>query len=278
MNHSRIIHFADSAIKINIASPEILEAVDVHFAHCIGEDKDVIGEYQVEVEEEAGFSIQKDGEIFMSDLTSEQVLFHLMQDGLTVLNGESKTNLVFHAAALAHQDRGLLLCGKSGSGKSTLTAWLVANGFQYLTDEVISYPIEGEEISGFCRSLVLKKGSAFIWQQRLKKSKTNKFLQFKDGSVWLPPALLNPSAVRKKVKPEIIIFPNYVRGADFQVERLTSANTLFGLLQILVNARNFPDHGMAVAARLAQQTAAYRLVYSDIEIATQWIQKTLITE
>jgi hypothetical protein len=98
MNHYRIIQFADNAIKFNIQSPEILEAVDIHFAHCIGEDKSVIAEYQVEAKEEAKFSIQKDGKDFASNLNMEQVLFHLMQDGLTMLNGESKTNLVFHAA------------------------------------------------------------------------------------------------------------------------------------------------------------------------------------
>src|SRR5688572_645043 len=135
MNHSRIIQFADHAIKFNIASSEILEAVDIHFAHCLGEEQTVISEYQVEAGQEAGFSIQKDGELFMLELTSEQVLFHLMQDGLTTLNGASGTNLIFHAAALSYQERGLLLSGKSGSGKSTLAAWLMSKGYQYLTDE-----------------------------------------------------------------------------------------------------------------------------------------------
>src|SRR5436190_21414781 len=140
MNHSRIIQFADHAIKFNTTSLEILEAVDVHFAHCRGEDQTIVSEYQVEGSQEAGFSTQKDGVLFASDLTVEQVLFYLMQDGLTTLNGESKTNLIFHAAALSYQERGLLLCGKSGSGKSTLAAWLTSKGYQYLTDEVIAYP------------------------------------------------------------------------------------------------------------------------------------------
>src|SRR5688572_27847759 len=110
MNHSRIIQFADNAIKFNIASPEILEAVDVHFAHCLGEEQSVITEYQIEVNQEAKFSIQKDDKLFISNLTDEQVLFHLMQDGLTMLNGASTSHLIFHAGALSYQDRGLFLC------------------------------------------------------------------------------------------------------------------------------------------------------------------------
>jgi hypothetical protein len=278
MNHSRIIQFADNAIKFNNPSPEILEAVDVHFAHCLGADKNVIAEYKIWVEKNETFSILRNGEDFQSNINFEQVLFQLMQDGLAQLNGAPTTHLIFHAAALAYQDHGLLLCGKSGSGKSTLTAQLVADGFQYLTDEVIALPVEGDQISGFCRSLVLKKGSAFIWRQLLAQTATDGLLEFKDGNAWVPPTLFNALAIRKEVRPRVLIFPTYKDGPPFQVESLTSANTLFHLMQTLVNARNFPDHGMAAAARLSRQVTAFSLTYSDIETATQWIQQTIAAE
>ncbi len=197
-----------------------------------------------------------------------------MQDSVTQLNGISTTELIFHAAALAHEDNGLILCGQSGSGKSSLTAWLVANGLQYLTDEVIALPINGGEISGFCRSMILKRGSAFIWQRWLADTTSDGFLQFNDGTAWVAPTLLNASAVRGGVRPRVLIFPRYIAGAEFQTQRLTSAETLFQLLQCLVNARNFPDHGMSAAKQLARQVSAFRLTYSDIEIATQWIKQT----
>jgi hypothetical protein len=275
MNHSRIIQFAGHAIKFNIAPREILQAVDVHFAHCLGEEQSVISEYQVEARQEAGFSIQKDRQLFMSNLTAEQVLFHLMQDGLTTLNGASKTNLIFHAAALSYQERGLLLCGKSGSGKSTLAAWLTSNGCQYLTDEVIAHPLAKGEVSGFCRSLVLKSTSAVVWQPWLAGAEAGTYLKMNDGSAWITPTLLNANAVRVRVVPYVILFPTYSAEAAFEIEQLTPASTLFMLLQCLVNARNFSDHGMLATKHLSQKVSAYRFTYSNIEQACEWIQQTI---
>jgi hypothetical protein len=275
MNHSRIIQFAGHAIRLSIVSPEILEAVDIHFAHCLGEDQAVVSEYQVEGSLEAGFSIQKNGKLFISNLSLGQTLFHLMQDGLTLLNGESTTNLIFHAAALSHQERGLLLCGKSGSGKSTLAAWLTSNGYQYLTDEVTAYPMAGGEVSGFCRSLVLKNTSSVIWQRWLNGEDESSHLKMSDGSVWITPTLLNSNAVRAHVMPHMILFPTYSAGAAFEIERLTPAATLFMLLQGLVNARNFSDLGMTAAGNLSQKVSSYRFTYSNIEQASEWIQQTI---
>jgi hypothetical protein len=72
-----------------------------------------------------------------------------------------------------------------------------------------------------------------------------------------------------------LIFPRYAPDTQFCVERLTSAGVLFRLLQHLVNARNFSDHGLAATARLARQVIAYTLDYSNIETASEWIQKTI---
>ncbi len=271
----RQIQFADNAIKIKLDSPSLQKVIDVHFAGCMGIDENVIAEYQIIAGGEGKFSILQDGKPCQSDLTQEQVLFQLMQDGLLQLNGASKTKLIFHAAALAHQGQAVILCGKSASGKSSLAAWLTALGLQYMTDEVISLPLETETISGFCRPIVLKSGSAFIWKRWLKDESSDRFLRFNDGSVWIAPTLLNPNGIQPTAVPRLIIFPRYERDTDFQAERLTPAGTLFHLLQHLVNARNFPDYGMAATSRMASRGVAYRLTYSDIEMASEWIQKTI---
>jgi len=280
MYHSQIntyfIQFAGHSIKFEIDSPSLLEAVDMHFAHCLGGDENFIAEYQVRAESDS-FSILRDGQEFQSNINFERVLFQLMQDGLAKLNGEPKTELIFHAAALAQHERGLLLCGRSGSGKSTLAAWLTASGYQYLTDEVIAYPTAGGEVSGFCRSLVLKRGSSVIWDRWLADADPRGYLRLEDGSVWIPPTLLNPSAVRQSVTPHLLLFPTYSKQAEFTAERLSLAGTVFMLMQCFVNARNFPDHGMAAVKEFSKSVIAYRLTYSDIDQASAWIQETLTT-
>jgi hypothetical protein len=269
----RLVNFAGNTIQFDTDHAGLLEEVDTHFKNCLGESGPIIAEYKITTLSDTEFSIALNGSDLFSRLNFEQVLFCLMQDGITQLNGTSTTDLIFHAAALSYLDRGLILCGQSGSGKSSLTARLTAADMQYLTDEVISLPRAGSEISGLCRSIILKRGSAFIWKRWLPQE--NGFLQFDDGSVWIPPTLFNSTAIRNKVAPRVLIFPRYVEGAQFQTERLSAANTLFRLLQSLVNARNFPDHGMAATTQLARQVNAYSLIYSDIELAAQWIQQTI---
>lgn len=275
MTHTRIIQFAGNAIQLTTDSTELLEAVDVHFAHCLGEEKNITAQYQVEVRDEAKFVILKDGAEFASNLNIEQVLFQLMQDGLTMLNGASKTHLIFHAGGLAYHERGLLLCGKSGSGKSTLTAWLTANGFQYLSDEVIGLPLIGEDVQGFCRSLVLKRGSEMVWKQWQPAQTNHKFIKMNDGSAWFAPTLLNDQAVRASAKAHLVLFPTFSADAELQVETLSTSNTLFMLMQCLVNARNFEDYGMKTTKEFAQKISAYKITYSNIEQAAEWIRKTI---
>jgi hypothetical protein len=275
---SRRVHFGCNTIRFSSNHPGILKELGTHFRHCSSEDGPIVANYEIAGTTEAGFTGSVNGSELFFKVDFETALWHLMQDSLTQLNGASTTQLVFHAAAMAHTQSGIVLCGQSGSGKSSLAAWLTANGLQYLTDEVIALPADGETISGVCRSIILKRGSAFIWQQWLGEAKPDGFLQFKDGSAWIDPTLFNSKAVQSKVAvaPQMLVFPHYVPNAQFYVERLTPAETLFRLLQCLVNARNFPDYGMTATARLARRVTAFSLIYSDIESATQWIKQTVL--
>jgi hypothetical protein len=279
LTSGRLVHFAGNTVRFISDHACILKAVETHFKYCLGENGPIIANYKIITVSETDFSVSINGSDLFSEITYDQVLWHLMQEGIAQLNGASITGLVFHAAALAHNDNGLILCGQSGTGKSSLAAWLTANGLQYLTDEVIALPTSpasGGEINGLCRSMILKRGSAFIWKRWLAKMESDGFLQFDDGSTWITPTLLNASAVRAKVTPRVLIFPQYIPEAQFNVQRLTPAEALFHLLQCLVNARNFPDYGMAAATRLARQVSAFSLTYSDIESASEWIKKIII--
>ncbi len=83
-----------------------------------------------------------------AELLQSQVCYHLAD--------RSQGGLLFHAAALSWQGRGLLLPGATGAGKSTLTAWLLTQGFEYLTDELVFIPAGSEKLHAFTRPLNLK--------------------------------------------------------------------------------------------------------------------------
>lgn len=272
---TRHIQFASHSIQFDIAPAEILSAVDLHFKHCLGGGEKSVAAYQVQAEEEAKYSILRDGSPFQSKLSADRILWHLMQDGLTQLNGAPSSDLIFHAAGLSLDGNGLILCGKSGSGKSTLTAWLTASGFQYLSDEVISLPLNGGEMRGFCRSIVLKRGSAEIWKRWCEQDDAQGFQKMDDGGVWITPTFLNPNAVCDTATPRLLVFPTYTKNASLQSLRLSPATSLFQWMQMLVNARNLPEHGMKTVKQLVMSIPAYRLIYSDIQQAAEWIRETI---
>jgi len=247
----------------------------MHFRHCLGEAGTVIASYEVAASTQTGYNGVVNGSDLFSDLPLDTALWYLTQDAITRLNGAATQALVFHAAAVALSGTGIILCGQSGSGKSSLTTWLVASGFDYLTDEVIALQVEGDEIGGLGRTIVLKSGSAFIWKHWLGEARQGGFRRFKDGSAWIDPALLNPQGIRNSTRPGLLLFPRYEAAAELQIEPLTAAGSLFRLMQGLVNARNFPDHGLGAASRLARQVQAYSLIYSDLEVATRWIKANI---
>jgi hypothetical protein len=273
----RLISFGGNTVRFSSDHLAILKAIDTHFAHCSTEVGPLIADYHIAAITETGFSVSANSGVLYPQLTFEQVLWNLMQDALTRLNGSCITGPVLHAAALENTGNDVILCGQSGSGKSSLAAWLLANGFRYLTDEVVVCSQDGERIDGFTRSLILKRGSAFIWQHWLSDMATDKFLGFADGSAWIDPLLFNADGISTQVEPRLLVFPVYAPEAAFCAERLSPAETLFHLLQNLVNARNIPDHGLTVAARLARRVKAFSLIYSDIESATKWIKQTTLT-
>lgn len=275
MTNSLLVQFAGSAIRFNSSHEGIRKTFATHLKYCAGTQLPVIANYEIATNADGRFSSRVDGGVLFSNSDFEAALWQLMQDMLLRLNGSSGTELIFHAAALAHQGKAAILCGKTASGKSSLTAWLTGLGLNYMTDEVVSSPIAGEAISGFCRSIVLKPGSAFIWKRWLKDESFDGFLRFNDSSVWIEPSLLNQNATQATAVPSLLIFPRYEPNASFQIERLTRAEALFRLLQNLVNARNFPDYGMAATSRLARRVTAYTLTYSEIETASEWIRETL---
>lgn len=266
--------FAGNTVKFNTSQPEILQAIQTHFAACGGKEGSLVAHYHIAAIAEKVYTISANGSVLHSRLNFEQTLWHLMQDALTSLNGSARNGAVFHAAALEKAGKGVILCGQSGSGKTSLTAWLLAKGFNYLSDEVIFFSSNQQRLGGFPRSLVLKAGSAFIWQRCLGESPQGGFLRFSDGSAWVPPTLWGVD-VTPSVEPHLLLFPRYSPGAGFRFEALTQAGALFRVLENLVNARNLPAFGMQEARHLAETTRAFHLEYSDLQHVTAWLEDAL---
>jgi hypothetical protein len=189
----------------------------------------------------------------------------LMSETCHQLADRSQGGLLFHAAALTWQGKGLLMPGKVRAGKTTLTAWLVTRGFNYLTDELVFVPHGSDTMQTFTRPLNLKKPSRGVLQRQFDFEEHAAHLLSSFLCDLVPPTLLKPTNVPRESLASLIIFPRYVPDGDFSLRPLSGAQTGLALMEYLVNARNLPEHGFPEIARLARTTPAYKMSYGNFD-------------
>jgi hypothetical protein len=289
-----LVSFGGHTLRVVSDSPQILQAFQTHLRHCPAQaDSAPIAEFQVTAVE-AGFSISADGAVLFPNLNFDLTLQALLTEIISRLVAVCERGLVIHAAALAQDGNAVILSAQGGSGKSTLAAWLTADGFQYLTDEVIEIPLNSQlstlnsqlynsqlynfQLHSLPRSIFLKHGSAFVWQKRLPQTDSSHFLRFADDAAWIDPQLFNPMPPAAQAIPRLLVFPRYEADSPLQTQKLTTGETLFRIMQNVTNARNLPRHGLDAATGLAQQIPAYRLTYSNLEEASEWVKEKLKVE
>ena len=75
------------------------------------------------------------------------------------------SHLLFHAASLSYQGKGIILAADSGCGKTTLALALVRQGFKFLSDEVAALAFPTGELAPYPRCLWVRAGTYQLFQQ-----------------------------------------------------------------------------------------------------------------
>ena len=177
-----------------------------------------------------------------------------------------------HAAAVSVGSRGLLFPGTSGSGKSSLAAWLIANGCNYLTDELAMVTADGI-IQPFTRPLCLKLPSFQILAQHFPFREED--ILHGAGGAMIPHRCLNQQWQPQSATVDAIIFPRYVKDHPGALTPISSAQSCLKIIGCFVNARNMADHGIHHIAGLARQVASYELQFGSYEAILPALQPLL---
>jgi hypothetical protein len=198
--------------------------------------------------------------------------------------------LIFHAAGLAHEGRGIVLCGASGSGKSTLAAWLTASGFDFLSDEVVAVTLDDLDagpsqvsvaardprvMQGLTGPIVLKRGSTFVWQHWLGEDAVQDLVYSLNDTAWVDPESLRPHSVCAGADPHLLIFPRYRAGHPFKIQRLSPAEATFRLMHHLINFESLPEQGFTEITRFVQRLPVYSVTYTDVAEVDAWLKGIL---
>lgn len=167
-----------------------------------------------------------------------------------------------HAAAVCKQQRAIIIPANSGAGKSSFTAWLVANGFDYMTDELIL--IDGDrQIDGLARPIQIKANGVEAVKHLL--SSEDALHRGKLANA-VPIESLNGQISESSDNViGMMVFPQYRKGSTFNFDKLSAAEAGMRLMANHVNARNLDGHGFRAMMEMIRQTPCYSLEYGGFD-------------
>ena len=207
--------------------------------------------------------------------TAGEVCTYLIGEIIYHLIDKNEKDLLLHAACLTYNGMGLLLPGVSGAGKSTITAWLLENGFGYLTDEIVSVNLGTWLTEGLARPLNIK----LLGMEAIRNAKIGKLenATILDSSIshLVEHRAFNPHFVRETTHIKVIVFPRYSATKDFSLTEISSAKVTLLLMQAFVNARNHAEHGFHDISKFARSVKGLELTYSNFDELAALKQKLL---
>jgi hypothetical protein len=200
-------------------------------------------------------------ELPIGDLTLGDLPTFVMEAVVRGLVKDLRSAVALHAGAVSHEGNAILIVGPSGSGKSSLVAWLIANGFDYLSDEIAFLFASDRAVLGLPRALVIKPGA--IDKVRDLSAYQNAHVIPAGEHFILRPEGMPPSQARAH-QCRLMIFPEFAKGSGLHVESLTPAQAGLRLVGSNLNARNLGvEGGFRSITDFAREVPAVTLRYGD---------------
>lgn len=171
-----------------------------------------------------------------------------------------------HSGAVVNPDnqRGVLLPGPSGSGKSTLTLQLVANGWNYLTDDVLFLDPRGETVKAYPmrRAFAVTQSTVEASGEQVREALAGGDWPDQGKKSFLPREIF-PESFTAECEPRSIFFPTITGAEQSVVERLTQSETMGQLIKLCpwscYDPATSSGHLQALSA-LARQCEGFRLL------------------
>jgi len=180
--------------------------------------------------------------------------------------------LAVHAAAVERGGEVVVLTAGAGAGKTTMAAALVADGYDYITEEVVALDPTSGEIVPYPLPFCLEPGSQRLFEHLAPDGATDPLAV--RGDVWF----VHPEQVRRGSRSAggvvtAVIVPAFRPGAAQQFDDLTPAETLLHLLSGTMNLDRIGHDGFVRLVELAWSVPGYRLEYGDLGEARQLVSR-----
>lgn len=189
------------------------------------------------------------------------VIYHLTDRIVFHIADKAHGVHCLHAASVAKGEGALVVPANSGAGKSTFTTWLVAQGFEYLTDELLLANDNGE-LDGVARPIQIKFHGLAAIEHLVSRPE---LVQKGKFATALPIDSLGAKHVEESKQLRAFVFPKYRKNAKFSFAKLSSAEAGMRLMANHVNARNLEGHGFRAMMNLIRNTPSYSLDYGGFD-------------
>jgi hypothetical protein len=214
---------------------------------------------------DGSFSVWADGVItaeYVSPGVALGNLVWLVNQGVIL---DPKRLLLFHAAAVAAGDEGMLLPAPSGCGKSTLAAALVASGLSYLSDEAGALDLASGRLLAYPKPISLGSGAmAVLSALGMAPGGPAADCVSEDEEVQLAVAAIRPGSVARSCTVTSIVFPELALGENTALQRLRPMEALARLVPNTFNLGQRPQEHLEACAELCRGAEAYRLLIGDL--------------
>jgi len=187
-------------------------------------------------QEEASFCFwdKKRGVIFIlaSDIINSQWLGYLSD--LMVLDVLRKRGYItLHASAVTIGKKGIIFPAYSGGGKSTLALFLLENGSNFLSDDIIILRKERKKFYMYSLSnyLSLKKIDAYHYSSRYKAFLKKGKVKSNGYKIFFRANELYPNSILDRASVNLILFPHLYTSGKIKIKKLSVKYTFNKLLQ-----------------------------------------------
>ena len=262
-------------IPISLAYPEGPWEELCHdiFRNCVRSDKPALWHLSAQPTGN-GWAIYINDRKFFSLQHEQQIGLGFMHAARSLLYGEGRYDVAFHAAMVAIGDCGVMLCAPREWGKSTLASYLVAQGFEFLADEPALLHLDTWSVSALHLPISLKQGSWPTLRQW--------WPQLDDAPIHLRSEgtkirMVHPSqgsGISQSRRLTHIVFPQYAPLSSAKVEFLSLLPTLRLLNESgMLLAKQFTRENFEDLLRSVRRTSAYKLQYASLAEAHRMLDE-----
>lgn len=187
--------------------------------------------------------------------------------------------LVLHAAAVARDNRAMILPAPPGSGKSTLCAALVNRGWRLLSDELTLIDLSTGDIRALARPVNLKNDSIDIIRRFAPAAVLSPAVR--DTAKGMVALMKAPGASVEQASapatPAWIVLPRYTPGVQPVLTPLPSGASFLALADNAMNYHILGRQGFDAVGTLVDRCSAHRFQYSDLEAAVACLDRLALS-